>query len=352
MAMNEPIVPSRPPPKPALWRRATRSSDGRPSDGAAAEPRPAGDQPRASAANVTRRNSDRATLYWRPAPRPTAPAAALPISGRGCRSRSPERLMRLFDSHSRQQQELPPPPGPLGMYFCGPTVYQRIHIGNARPFILGMWLKRWAEASGYQTRLVVNVTDINDKIYDAARALGIGSAELAERATRWYMEDTTALGLGRPDVEPLASETVPEIVALIAELIARGLAYEASGDVYFRVARFPDYGRLSGARIDEMVAQEPAALKEDPRDFALWKASKPDEDTSWESPWGRGRPGWHIECSAMAERQLGAEFQVHGGGLDLRFPHHENEIAQSRGAGRAFARLWAHNGMVVMGAEK
>src|SRR5262249_33656441 len=134
--------------------------------------------------------------------------------------------------------------------------------------------------------------------------------------------------------------------------IARGLAYEASGDVYFRVARFPDYGRLSGARIDEMVAQEPAALKEDPRDFALWKASKPDEDTSWESPWGRGRPGWHIECSAMAEWHLGPEFQVHGGGLDLRFPHHENEIAQSRGAGRAFARLWAHNGMVVMGAEK
>src|SRR5262249_6805649 len=147
-------------------------------------------------------------------------------------------------------------------------------------------------------------------------------------------------------------ETVPEIVALIAELIARGLAYEASGDVYFRVARFPDYGRLSGARIDEMVAQEPAALKEDPRDFALWKASKPDEDTSWESPWGRGRPGWHIECSAMAECHLGPEFQVHGGGLDLRFPHHENEIAQSRGAGREFARLWAHNGMVVMGAEK
>jgi len=260
--------------------------------------------------------------------------------------------MRLFDSHSRQQQELPPPPGPLGMYFCGPTVYQRIHIGNARPFILGMWLKRWAEVRGYRTRLVVNVTDINDKIYDAARALEIGSAELAERATRWYVEDTTALGLGRPDAEPLASETVPEIVGLIAELIARGLAYEAGGDVYFRVARFPEYGRLSGARIDEMVEQEPAALKQDPRDFALWKATKPAEDTSWESPWGRGRPGWHIECSAMAERQLGAEFQVHGGGLDLRFPHHENEIAQSRGAGRAFARLWAHNGMVVMGAEK
>jgi cysteinyl-tRNA synthetase len=260
--------------------------------------------------------------------------------------------MRLFDSHSREKQDLPPPPGPLGMYFCGPTVYQRIHIGNARPFILGMWLKRWAEANGYRTRLVVNVTDVNDKIYDAARAAGIHSAELAERATSWYVEDTSALGLGRPDVEPLASETVPEIVALIAELIERELAYEAGGDVYFRVARFPEYGRLSGARLEEMIAQEPAGLKEDPSDFALWKASKPDEDTSWESPWGRGRPGWHIECSAMAERHLGPRFDVHGGGLDLRFPHHENEVAQSRGAGREFARLWAHNGMVVMGAEK
>ncbi len=260
--------------------------------------------------------------------------------------------MRLYSSHSRRKEDLSPPPGPLGMYFCGPTVYQRIHIGNARPFILSMWLKRWAEARGYQVRLVENVTDINDKIYDAARALGIGSAELAERATGWYFEDTGALGLGRPDVEPLASQTVPEIVALIGELQARGLAYEAGGDVYFRVARFADYGRLSGARIEDMVAQEPGGLKEDPRDFALWKASKPQEDTWWESPWGRGRPGWHIECSAMAERHLGPRFDVHGGGLDLRFPHHENEIAQSRGAGREFAQIWAHNGMVVLGAEK
>jgi cysteinyl-tRNA synthetase len=238
------------------------------------------------------------------------------------------------------------------MYFCGPTVYQRIHIGNARPFVLSMWLKRWAEARGYQVRLVENVTDINDKIYDAARAQGIGSAELARRATAWYFEDTAALGLGRPDVQPLASETVPEIIALIQELIADGLAYESAGDVYFRVAGFAGYGRLSGARQEEMLAQEPGERKEDPRDFALWKATKPGEDTSWSSPWGAGRPGWHIECSAMAERHLGRRFDVHGGGLDLRFPQHENEIAQSRGAGRDFARLWAHNGMVVMGAEK
>ena len=260
--------------------------------------------------------------------------------------------IRLYDSQARQKDDLPPPPGPIGMYFCGPTVYQRIHIGNARPFVLSMWLKRWLERRGYTVKLAENVTDINDKIYDAARPLGIGSAELARRATGWYIEDTDGLGLGRPDVEPLASETVGEIVALTQELISRGLAYESKGDVYFRVARFPEYGRLSGARLEEMVAQEPGQIKEDPRDFALWKASKPNEDTWWDSPWGRGRPGWHIECSAMAEKHLGAAFDVHGGGLDLRFPHHENELAQSRGAGRPFARTWMHNGMIELGAEK
>ena len=260
--------------------------------------------------------------------------------------------IRLYDSHARRKDDLPPPPGPIGMYFCGPTVYQRIHIGNARPFVLSMWLKRWLEHRGYTVKLAENVTDINDKIYDAARPLGIGSAELARRATGWYIEDTDGLGLGRPDVEPLASETVGEIVALTQELISRGLAYESKGDVYFRVARFPEYGRLSGARPEEMAAQEPGQIKEDPRDFALWKAWKPNEDTWWDSPWGRGRPGWHIECSAMAEKHLGAAFDVHGGGLDLRFPHHENELAQSRGAGRPFARTWMHNGMIELGAEK
>ncbi len=202
------------------------------------------------------------------------------------------------------------------------------------------------------SKLVENVTDVNDKIYDAARAEGIPSGELAERATQWYFEDTDGLGIGRPDVEPLATDTIPEIVALIDELVERGLAYESSGDVYFRVGAFPEYGALSGANLDDMVSQEPGDLKEDPRDFALWKANKPHEDTSWESPWGRGRPGWHIECSAMAEKHLGPEFELHGGGLDLRFPHHENEIAQSRGAGREFAHIWAHNGMLEFGGEK
>jgi len=262
------------------------------------------------------------------------------------------RLVVLYDSLTRAKQELPPPPGPIRMYVCGPTVYQRIHVGNARPYVVFLWLKRWLELQGYAVTLVENVTDVNDKIYDAASRQGIGSAELAEAAARWYREDTDALGLGRPEHEPLASETIPEIVALIEDLVGRGLAYESEGDVYFRVASYPAYGELSGAKLEDMVAQEPSDLKEDQRDFALWKATKPHEDTSWPSPWGAGRPGWHIECSAMAEKLLGPVFEIHGGGLDLRFPHHENELAQSRGAGREFARLWAHNGMLELAQEK
>ena len=260
--------------------------------------------------------------------------------------------MLLSNSLTRRKDELPSPPGPIRMYFCGPTVYQRIHIGNARPFVLSMWLKRWLEATGYDVTLVENVTDINDKIYDAARAQGVPSEELARRATQWYFEDTDDLGLGRPDVEPLATETLAEIVALIEELVERGLAYASGGDVYFRVTRYPDYGTLSGVDPEEMRAQEPSDLKEDPRDFALWKATKPQEDTAWDSPWGRGRPGWHIECSAMAEAHLGPAFEIHGGGTDLRFPHHENELAQSRGAGREFARIWMHNGMLQLAEAK
>jgi cysteinyl-tRNA synthetase len=260
--------------------------------------------------------------------------------------------MQLTNSLSRAKEELPPPPGPIRMYFCGPTVYQRIHVGNARPYVVSLWLRNWLKEQGYEVTLVENVTDVNDKIYDAARAQRIPSEQLAADATRWYTEDTDALGLGRPDHEPLASETIPEIIALIEELVQRGLAYESQGDVYFRVARYPDYGQLSGAKLEDMVAQEPSDLKEDQRDFALWKATKPGEDTAWESPWGRGRPGWHIECSAMAEKLLGPRFEIHGGGLDLRFPHHENELAQSRGAGRDFARIWMHNGMLELAEEK
>jgi cysteinyl-tRNA synthetase len=262
--------------------------------------------------------------------------------------------MRLYNTATRKLDELPPPPGPIRMYFCGPTVYQRIHIGNARPFIVSMWLKRWLEERGYDVTLVENITDINDKIYAAATG---DSARLAADASEWYIDDTGDLGLGRPDHEPKATETIDEIVALIGELVDRELAYAAGGDVYFRVDRYPDYGVLSG-RLDEDSVRNPSeeeeqsSLKENPRDFALWKGHKEGEDTVWESPWGPGRPGWHIECSAMAEKHLGPVFEIHGGGLDLVFPHHENEIAQSRGAGREFAKLWMHNGMLQFAGEK
>jgi cysteinyl-tRNA synthetase len=257
--------------------------------------------------------------------------------------------MRLYSTWSRGLEELPPPPGPIHMYFCGPTVYARIHVGNAVPFVLSMWLKRWLALQGYQTKLAENITDINDKIYDAAPG---ASAQLATDATRWYFEDTDRLGLGRPDHEPTAVETVPDQIRMIEELVERGFAYEVDGDVYFRVTRFPDYGRLSGQRPDKMEPQEPNPRKEDERDFALWKANKPGEDTWWDSPWGRGRPGWHIECSVMAEKHLGPEFEIHGGGLDLVFPHHENEIAQSRSVGHPFARIWMHNGMLRLAGEE
>ncbi len=263
--------------------------------------------------------------------------------------------MRLYDTATRGLRELPAPPGPVRMYFCGPTVYQRIHVGNARPFVLSLWLKRWLERGGYEVTLVENITDINDKIYAAAPG---ASAKLAEDASRWYVEDTSDLGLGRPDREPKATESVPAIVAMIEQLVAGDHAYPAGGDVYFRVSSFPDYGKLSGRHGDEEAMRNPSEedeageLKEDPRDFALWKAHKEGEDTWWKSPWGRGRPGWHIECSAMAEADLGPVFEIHGGGLDLVFPHHENEVAQSRALGHEFAQLWMHNGMLRLAGEK
>jgi cysteinyl-tRNA synthetase len=235
------------------------------------------------------------------------------------------------------------------MYFCGPTVYQRAHIGNARPYILGMWLRSWLRSRGYDVTLVHNITDINDKIYDAAPG---ASAELAARATKWYLDDTDALGLGRPDALPKATEVVPQIVSFISELIDRNHAYESEGDVYFRVTSYPEYGRLSGQRPDQVEEQEPNPRKEDPRDFALWKANKPEEDTWWDSPWGRGRPGWHIECSVMAEELLGPVFEMHGGGIDLVFPHHENELAQSRSLGHDFAQIWTHNGLLRFTGSK
>jgi cysteinyl-tRNA synthetase len=263
--------------------------------------------------------------------------------------------MRLYDTLTRSKRELPPPPGPIRMYFCGPTVYARAHIGNARPFVLGMWLRSWLREGGYDVTLVHNITDINDKIYAAAPG---ASAELAEEATVWYLEDTGDLGLGMPDAMPRATEYVPQIVRFISALVDGGFAYAAGGDVYFRVTSFPDYGRLSGRHDREDSLRNPSEeeeqneLKEDPRDFALWKGHKEGEDTWWDSPWGRGRPGWHIECSAMAEELLGPAFELHGGGVDLVFPHHENEIAQSRALGHEFAEAWMHNGMLQFVGEK
>jgi cysteinyl-tRNA synthetase len=257
--------------------------------------------------------------------------------------------MRLQDTLTGSLVELPAPPEPIGIYVCGPTVYQRAHIGNARPFVVFTWLARWLRAQGHEVRLVHNITDVNDKIYEAAPGR---SAARALEATAWYLEDTEGFGLGMPDAQPLATETMAEILELIEALVDAGHAYPADGDVYFRVASFPTYGALSGQRLDQVEEQEPNAAKEDPRDFALWKATKEDEDTSWASPWGLGRPGWHIECSAMAAKELGREFWIHGGGLDLVFPHHENERAQSLAAGHPFARVWMHNGMLRFTGEK
>jgi cysteinyl-tRNA synthetase len=211
------------------------------------------------------------------------------------------------------------------------------------------WLARWLRRRGYDVTLVHNITDVDDKIFVAAPGR---SGERADEATAWYLEDVGRFGLDEVDHFPRVTETMDAITAFIAELIERGFAYEIEGDVYFRVSRWSDYGRLSGQQPDQVEEQEPNPRKEDPRDFALWKASKPEEDRSWDSPWGAGRPGWHIECSAMAAELLGPVFEIHGGGIDIVFPHHENELAQSRARGYEFARLWMHNGMLRLTGEK
>ncbi len=263
--------------------------------------------------------------------------------------------INLYDTLSAAKQPLvPSEPGRVGVYVCGPTVYARVHVGNARPFVVFALLRRFLEHRGLAVTLVCNVTDVNDKIYAAA---GAGdSAALAREMTARYVADTDRLELGRPDHEPLASESMAAIIEEIETLIDRGHAYEAAGDVYFRVRSDPAYGRLSRRDLEEMDQGEDvegAARKLDPADFALWKAQKPGEDAAWDSPWGRGRPGWHIECSAMAESLLGAGFEIHGGGLDLVFPHHENEAAQTRCArGAELARIWMHNGMLELSGKR
>ncbi|MDQ6915557.1 MAG: cysteine--tRNA ligase [Actinomycetota bacterium] len=267
------------------------------------------------------------------------------------------RQIVLHDTRSGARQPLDPrDPGRVGIYVCGPTVYGPIHVGNARPYVVFSLLERFLTHEGLETTLVCNVTDVNDKIYDAARERGIPSAQLARDMTAAYVADTDRLELGRPDHEPLASETIDAIVELIQALIDSGHAYAVDGDVHFRVRSYDRYGELSHRDVDAMdqgEGVEGAERKEDPLDFALWKAQKEGEDTAWDAPWGRGRPGWHIECSAMAEQLLGVGFDVHGGGSDLVFPHHENEAAQTAAArGTPLARLWVHNGMVQLGEEK
>ncbi len=266
-------------------------------------------------------------------------------------------MLRIHNSLSGQKEEFKPlTPRRVGLYVCGITVYDYCHLGHARFLLVFDAVVRHLEASGYQVDYVRNITDIDDKIISRAQENGESCEELTRRFTRYFHEDCAALGLRAPEHEPRATLHMPQILEMIADLIERGHAYAAeNGDVYFAVSSFASYGRLSGKRLDELRIGARIAVdegKRDALDFVLWKAAKPGEP-AWASPWGDGRPGWHIECSAMSTHCLGADFDIHGGGMDLKFPHHENEIAQSVCAsGHGFARVWMHNGFVQVGSEK
>jgi cysteinyl-tRNA synthetase len=264
---------------------------------------------------------------------------------------------RLFNTLGRRLEELEPlEPGKVGIYSCGPTVYNRVHIGNLRAFLFGDLLRRSLRFLGYDVFQVMNLTDVDDKTIDGARAAGISLDELTGPFIDSFFRDLDTLHVERAEAYPRATRHLPEIIALIEELVSRGHAYVKEGTVFFRIASDPDYGRLSGADLSQVQSGERVAHdeygKDDVRDFALWKAAKPGEPT-WESPWGPGRPGWHIECSAMSMKYLGETFDIHCGGVDLIFPHHENEIAQSESAtGRPFARLWLHSEHLVVEGQK
>ena len=258
--------------------------------------------------------------------------------------------MQIYNSMTRKKEEFKPiHEGKVGIYACGPTVYNYFHIGNARPFIIFDVLRRYLEYRGYEVTFVQNFTDIDDKMIRKANEEGVTVKEIADRYIKEYFVDAKALGI-RP-----ATEHMPQIIAMIQKLVDKGLAYESKGDVYFRVRAFPAYGRLCGQNLEDLESGARVSvdeLKEDPLDFALWKAQKPGEP-AWESPWGIGRPGWHIECSAMSTTYLGDTFDIHGGGKDLLFPHHENEIAQASGAtGKPFVHYWMHNGFLNIDNEK
>src|SRR3970282_1606326 len=266
-------------------------------------------------------------------------------------------MLRIYNSLSREKQEFVPiRPGEVRMYVCGITVYDYCHLGHARMMVAFDVVQRWLRASGCLVSYVRNITDIDDKIIKRAVENRESIGELTERFIRAMHEDIGALGVAKPDHEPRATQYVPQMLAMIGELEKSGLAYKAAGgDVNFAVRRFPGYGKLSGKSLDDLRAGERVevdAAKQDPLDFVLWKHSKPDEP-KWPSPWGEGRPGWHIECSAMSCTLLGEQFDIHGGGQDLQFPHHENEIAQSEGAnGTAFVNYWMHNGFLRSDDEK
>jgi cysteinyl-tRNA synthetase len=265
-------------------------------------------------------------------------------------------MIRISNTMTRTKEDFVPlAAGEVRMYVCGVTVYDYSHIGHARSAMVFDVIRRYLAFKGYRVTFVKNYTDVDDRIIKRANESGVAAREFAERFVAAEREDMASLGVLPPDVDPKATEHVPEMIELIARLVASGHAYPVEGDVYFEIRRFPPYGRLSGKNLDELLAGarvEVDERKRDPRDFVLWKSSKPGEP-AWDSPWGPGRPGWHIECSAMAMRYLGDSFDLHGGGEDLIFPHHECEIAQTEACtGKPFARYWVHNGMVNMGKEK
>lgn len=264
--------------------------------------------------------------------------------------------MKLFNTLTRKKEEFVPLiPGEVKMYVCGPTVYNYFHIGNARPFVVFDTLRRYLEYKGYNVTYVQNFTDVDDKIIKKANEEGVDSKEISERFIQEYFKDADVLGIKRATVHPRVTENIPEIIEFIKELIDKGFAYEVDGDVYYDTLKFREYGKLSKQSIEELEAGariEVNEIKKNPMDFALWKRQKPGEP-GWDSPWGKGRPGWHIECSVMATKYLGETIDIHAGGQDLIFPHHENEIAQSEAfTGKIFARYWVHNGYITINNEK
>lgn len=265
--------------------------------------------------------------------------------------------MRVYNTLTNRKEEFVPiEEGKVKIYACGPTVYNFFHIGNARPFVVFDTLRRYFIYRGYDVKFVQNFTDVDDKIINRAKEESLTAPEVSEKYIKEYFDDAKALNVLKADVHPKVSEHIPEIIDFVQTLIDKGYAYEADGDVYYSTRKFPEYGKLSGQNIDDLESGARIAVgevKKDPLDFALWKARKEESEIAWESPWGMGRPGWHIECSTMAKKHLGETIDIHGGGQDLQFPHHENEIAQSEACnGAPFAHYWMHNGYITVDGKK